>query len=164
MVELLAGDPVAAERSLRSGLRDLEEMGDRAVLSTTAAYLAQALLAQRRDEEAERFAELSEELAAADDLITQILWRSVRARTLAGRGLIEEAERLAREAVALAERSDFVNDRGDALFDFAIVLRQAGHLDDARAALAEGLRLYEQKGNTVAAASARAELAELAPV
>ena len=109
-------------------------------------YLAQALLAQRRDEEAERFAELSEELAAADDLLTQIMWRGVRARTLAGRGRLEEAERIAREAVALAERTDFINDRADALVDFAIVLRQAGHLDDARAALAEGLRLYEQKG------------------
>ena len=56
MVELLAGDPVAAERCLRKGYAALEEMGERAVLSTTAAFLGQALLAQGRDEEAERFA------------------------------------------------------------------------------------------------------------
>jgi predicted ATPase len=163
-VELLAGDPVAAERSLRESYRALEEMGERASLSTTAALLAQALLAQRRDQEAERFAELSEELAAPGDLITQVLWRGVRARTLAGRGLVQEAERLAREAVALAERSDFVNDRGDALVDLAIVHRRAGSLDRARAALTEGLGLYERKGNVVAAGRARAELAGLAGV
>ena len=47
-VELLAGDPVAAERSLRRGYAALEEMGDTALLSTTAAFLGQALLAQDR--------------------------------------------------------------------------------------------------------------------
>ncbi|MGH2796976.1 MAG: AAA family ATPase, partial [Thermoleophilaceae bacterium] len=161
-VDLLAGDPVAAERSLRKGYTALEEMGHTAELSTTAALLAQTLLAQQRDEEAERFAELSERLAPADHLIDQILWRSVRARTLAGRGLIEDAELLAREAVALAERSDFINDRGDALTNLATVLRQAGRFDQARATLAEGLGLYERKGNVVAAEQARVELAELA--
>ena len=141
-------------------------MGDRALLSTTAALLAQALLAQGRDEEAERFAELSEELAPADDLITQVLWRGVRARTLAGRGLIEEAERLAREAVALAETSDFVNDRGDALFDLAVVL-SAGRAAraDARAALTEGRRAVRAEGERGRARAApEAELAELAGV
>jgi tetratricopeptide (TPR) repeat protein len=139
-------------------------MGDRAELSTTAAFLAQALLAQRRDEEAEQFAGLSEELAADDDLITQVLWRGVRARILAGRGLTDEAQRFAREAVALAARSDFVNDMADALIDLAIVQRQAGRLDLAGGTLAEGLRLYEEKGNVVAAGRARAQLAELARV
>jgi class 3 adenylate cyclase/DNA-binding winged helix-turn-helix (wHTH) protein len=163
-VELLAGDPIAAERSLRAGYATLEEMGEQSLLSTSAAYLAQALLAQRRDHEAERFAQLSEKLATADDLLTQMLWRSVRARILAGRGRLEEAERLARQSVALAERTDFINHKGDALVDFAIVLAQAGRLQHARTALAEGLRLYQQKGNTVAAGKAPAELAELAPI
>ena len=109
-VEQLAGDPAAAERSLRRGYDALAEMGDKAMLSTTAALLAHALLAQGRDEEAERFAELSEEVAADDDLITQVLWRSARARALAGRGQVEEAgaartsRRRAREAERLRER------------------------------------------------------------
>jgi tetratricopeptide (TPR) repeat protein len=163
-IELLAGDPVAAERSLRTGYATLQEMGDTTLLCTSAAYLAQALLAQRRDQEAERFAQLSDELAAADDLLTQIIWRGVSARILAGRYEFEEAERLARQSVALAERTDFINHRGDALFDFAIVLRLAGRPNQSRAALTEGLRLYEQKGNTVAVGKARAELAELARI
>jgi predicted ATPase/class 3 adenylate cyclase/DNA-binding winged helix-turn-helix (wHTH) protein len=160
-VELLAGDPVAAEQSLRCGYTAFEETGERSLLSTTVALLAQALLAQGRDEEAERFAALSQELAAADDLVTQVLWRGVRARTLAGRGRVEEPERLAGEAVELAERSDFVNDRADAVFNLAIVQRHAGHLDEAQSALAEALRLYERKGNLVGADRVRAELAAL---
>jgi tetratricopeptide (TPR) repeat protein len=107
---------------------------------------------------------LSDELAAVDDLLTQVLWRGVRARALAGRGCLDEAERLAGEAVALAERTDFINHKGDALVDFAIVLRQAGRIDDAREALAEGLRFYELKGNTVGAGKARTELAALATI
>jgi tetratricopeptide (TPR) repeat protein len=163
-VELLAGDPVAAECSLRAGYGKLEEMGEANVLSTSAAYLAQALLAQGRDDEAERFAQKSNELAAADDLLTQMMWRGVRARVLARRGRFEEAERFARESVALAEKTDFLNHKGDALVDFAMVLSQAGHLDDARTALAQGLRLYQQKGNTVAVGKAQAQLAELVPI
>jgi predicted ATPase/class 3 adenylate cyclase/DNA-binding winged helix-turn-helix (wHTH) protein len=160
-IDLLAGDPLAAERNLRRGYDVLAGMGERNLLSTSAALLAQALFALQRDEEAERFAQLSEERADADDLITQVLWRGIRARTLARRGRAEEAESLAREAVALAETSDFVNDRGDAFVDLAIVHRQAGQLDQARAALAEGLRCYVQKGNAVAAGRARADLAAL---
>jgi predicted ATPase/class 3 adenylate cyclase len=163
-VELLAGDPVAAEACLRRSHDALEVMGDRAHLSTAAALLGQSLLDQGRDREAERFAELSGELAAADDLITQVLWRCVRARTLAGRGHVEDGVALARDAVALAATSDFVNDRGDALFDLARVLAQAGRSGDARAAFTEALRLYERKENTVAAGRTRAQLAELARV
>jgi predicted ATPase len=97
-VEMLAGDPVAAERILREGYAALEEMGDRALLSTTAAFLGQALVAQDRYEEAAGLAELSAELTAGDDVITQVLWRGVRARCLAVGGRLDEAEPLAREA------------------------------------------------------------------
>ena len=71
---------------------------------------------------------------------------------------------LARDAVALAETSDFVSDRGDALFDLGLVLTQAGRDGDARTAFTEALGLYERKENIVAAGRARAELAGLARV
>jgi class 3 adenylate cyclase/tetratricopeptide (TPR) repeat protein len=163
-VDLLAGDPVAAEQSLRAGYSKLEQMGETNLLSTSAAYLAQTLLAQGRDDEAEEFARQSDELATADDLLTQILWRGVLARTLAGRDRLDEAEGLAREAVELAERTDFISHKGDALVNLAVVLSRAGHLEQARAALADALRLYQQKGNTAAADKARAELAAVAPI
>ena len=164
LVDLLAGDPVAAEECLRVGYSTLEKMGETNLLSTSAAYLAQALLAQGRDHEAERFARLSDELATADDLLTQILWRGVLARTLAGRDRLDEAAGLARQAVELAERTDFISHKGDALVDFAVVIRRAGHLQQARAALEDALRLYQQKGNTVAAGKAQVDLAALAPI
>ena len=103
VVELLAGNPAAAEESLRKGYRALEEMGERMFLSTTAAFLARAVLEQGRDEEAEDLAKLSAQLAAKDDLLSQILWRGVRARVFARRAQFEEAEALAREAVVLAQ-------------------------------------------------------------
>ena len=99
-------------RHLLEGYRALEEMGDKAFLSTTAAYLAQAVYAQGRDEEASRYTEISEELASRDDLLTQVIWRSARAGFLARQGRLEEAEALAREAVRMAESTDFVNDPG----------------------------------------------------
>jgi predicted ATPase/class 3 adenylate cyclase len=164
MVELLAGDPAAAERCLRKGFDALEEMGDRALLSTTAAFLGEALLAQDRDDEAEQFARLSAELAGEDDFITQALWRVVRAAILARRGDLEEAEEVAREAVALAERSDFLNHRAQALVVLGTILGRREGSEAAREALAAALGLYEQKGNLVAAARVRSTLAPSPPV
>jgi predicted ATPase/class 3 adenylate cyclase len=161
VVELQAGDPAAAEASLRRGYDALVEMGERAFLSTTAAFLGRALLEQERDAEAEALAETSARLADRDDLLTQILWRGVRARILAKRGASEEAEALAREAVTLAERTDFVNHQADALVDSAHILHTAGRAKEAGAAVRQGLRLYELKGNLVAARKIRSDLAVL---
>ena len=55
-------------------------MGERNYISTTAAFLAEALYRQGRDEEALAMTEQSEEIAAADDVASQCLWRSVRMR------------------------------------------------------------------------------------
>ena len=118
-MEMLAGDPAAAEGTCARGIEALEQMGEQAFLSTTAAFLAHALYAQGRDDEAERFTELSEELARRDDLVTQVIWRSVRAGILARQGRIEEAEALAREAVKMGESTDFVTTRADAVMELA---------------------------------------------
>jgi predicted ATPase/class 3 adenylate cyclase len=164
MVELLAGDPVAAERCLRKGFDALEGMGDRALLSTTAAFLGQALLAQDREDEAERYADLSAELTAEDDVLTRALWRGVKASLLARRGGLPEAERMARQAVALADRTDFLNHRAEALVVLGTVLGAQAREEDARAALAAALDLYERKGNLVTAGQVRAALAPSASV
>jgi predicted ATPase/class 3 adenylate cyclase len=164
VVEMLAGDPAAAERCLRKGFDALEEMGDRAVLSTTAAFLGETLIAQERDDEAERFAGLSAELAVEDDVITQAIWRGVQASVLARRGGLAEAERVARQAVSLAERTDFLNHRADALVVLGGVLAKQERPEAAHDALAGALALYEQKGNLIAAARVRANLAPSAPV
>ena len=57
-----------------------------------------AVLEQGRDEEADDLAKMSAQLAANSDVLSQILWRGVRAQVLARRQLVQEAEKLAREA------------------------------------------------------------------
>jgi predicted ATPase len=161
LIEMLAGDNAAAEVSLRAGYDALTEMGEQAFLSTTAAFLARAVFAQGRTDEAEQLAQQSARLTAAGDLLTHILWRGVQARVLATRGQLDAAEELAREAVALAEQTDFVVYRGDALVDLAHILQRAGRVNQAADAAAAGLQLHEQKGNLVAAAKIRADLALL---
>lgn len=161
VVELLAGNPAAAEESLRTGYRALEEMGERMFRSTTAAFLARAVLEQGRDGEAEEFAEVSAQLAAKGDLLSQILWRGVRARVLARRAQYREAEVLAREAAALAQRTDFVNHRADALMDLAEVLKASLRVDEAVVVASEAFRLYGLKGNNVSAFTTQSWLAQV---
>ncbi|MGA2926964.1 MAG: adenylate/guanylate cyclase domain-containing protein, partial [Solirubrobacteraceae bacterium] len=146
------------------GYLALEQMGDKSLLATTAAYLARAILAQGRDEEAARYAARSDELAGAGDVSTQAMWRGVKARVLARTARIEDAERLARAAIALLEASDFVNQQGEALLDLAAVLEHDGRRDAAGAALCASLRHFEQKGNTVAAGRVRRRLAQIAVI
>ncbi|WP_448147852.1 ATP-binding protein [Labrys miyagiensis] len=161
VVEMLAGNPAAAERSARAAYRALDEMGERAFRSTMAASLAAVILEQGRDEEAEEFARLSAELAASGDLLTQVRWRCVRARVLARRAQIQEAEALAREALAIAQTTDFINDRAHALVDLSHVLQAADRCDEAVAAASGALHLYELKGNMVSAEATRLRLDDL---
>jgi hypothetical protein len=90
-----------------------------------------------------------------------MLWRGVQSRVMARRGQLDDAEALAREAVALAEKTDFLVYRGDALVDLAYILQDAGRTQEAAVAAAAGLELHEQKGNLVTAAKIRSDLALL---
>jgi class 3 adenylate cyclase/tetratricopeptide (TPR) repeat protein len=163
-VAMLAGDPATAERHLRPGYERLSDMGEKALLSTTAAWLARVRYDQGDDAEALSLSVESERLSAPGDVASQIAWRRVRARILAGRGDAAEAEAVAREAVALAGSTEFLSDRGDAELDLAEVLRAGGHPDRARSAAHRALDLYERKGNLVATERAQALLANLVPV
>ena len=113
-----------------------------------------------RDEEAVRFTEVSEEAAADDDLASQVLWRSARARRPLRQGRSGEAEGFAREAVALAEGTDAIGLHADALASLGAVLVAQGRGDEAASALREALALYEAKGNVVSAAAVRRHLEE----
>jgi class 3 adenylate cyclase/tetratricopeptide (TPR) repeat protein len=160
-VELLAGDPAAAVEFGEEGCTLLDELGERSMLSTAAGKLAQALYAHDQLKEAESWARRSEELGASDDAYTQMLWRQVKAKMLARRGEHAEAERLAREAVAIGEKTDLLDAQGDAYADLGEVLSLAGKPDEAAAALEQALVRYERKGNLVMAGRARARLEEL---
>jgi tetratricopeptide (TPR) repeat protein len=92
-------------------------------------------------------ARLGRERGGEQDFATQMLWRQVQALVDAHRGEHDESERLAREAVAIAERTDALNFQGDALCDLAKVFAAAGRGDAAAAALEQALERYERKKN-----------------
>jgi tetratricopeptide (TPR) repeat protein len=140
-------------------LRLYDEIGERSFASTAAAILAQTLYQLGRLDEADEWASRSAQLGASDDAITQILWRQVRAKVLARRGEHGEAERLAREAVAIGERTDLLNSIADAYADLGEVLSLAGRGDEAATAREQALARYERKGNLVMAERTRALLA-----
>ena len=92
--------------------------------------------------EALALAEQARELVVPGDLRTEAAWR--RARALAGG---EEGETLARDAVALLETTDELNEQAKAQLALAHVLRTAGRQDEAAEATASALQLLRRKGN-----------------
>jgi DNA-binding SARP family transcriptional activator len=162
-VEMRAGRPDLAEAGLRLGYDELEQMGERDLLATTAALLAQAVYAQDRLEEADELCRVSERIAAAEDVATQVFWRGVRARICARRGDAERAALLGRQAVRISEPTDLLLLRADALFDLEEVMRLGGRQEDAQAAARTALELCELKGDAVSAARARSRLQAAAP-
>jgi predicted ATPase/class 3 adenylate cyclase len=160
-IELLAGDLETAEQELRRATDTLIGLGERYLLPPIAALLAQVVYERGRPDEAEELSRTAEELAAEDDVEAQTLWRSVRAKVLAGRDSVEEAELLAREAVRLIRTTDALGWQADALLDLAEVLRRSGRRDETRVVAIEARELYAGKGNTIAVARATAIVASL---
>ena len=160
-VEQLAGNPEAAAEFAREGCRLLEKLGEQAWLSTAAGILAQALYSLDRLDEADAWAERAAELGASDDAITQMLWRQARAKVLATRGALAEAEKLAREAIAIGEETDLIDAQGDSYADLAEVLALGGKTDDAVHALGTAVAKYRRKGNLAGTRRGESRLAEL---
>jgi len=161
-IEMLAGDHEAAERELRWGYETLERMAGKSARGTIAAFLAEAVYQQGREEEARRLTDITEELAAVDDLVPQVVWRSVRAKILAGADELERGEELAREGAALVEHTDFPDLQAATSLDLAQVLAAAGKTDESARLVARAKKLYERKGNIVAAE--RCELWSAQPI
>jgi ATP/maltotriose-dependent transcriptional regulator MalT len=150
-IALLADDPAAAEAELRFACEQLEHMGERGSRAVLSAILAEVLLAQGRDADAVEFARTSATLADPEDVAAQALQRTVRARLGVRAGEAAEAEGLAREAVKLAETTDYLDLQSLAALGLAEVLRATGQASEADQLVAEALELYKRKGNLVAA-------------
>jgi ATP/maltotriose-dependent transcriptional regulator MalT len=160
-VRVLHGDPATAETELRPAYDALKRIGETSHFSSIAQVLANAVYLQGRYDEAERLTEECERASRPNDMYSQILWRSTRAKVIARRGEHTAAERLAREAVGIAEGSDFVVARAEALADLGEVLELAGRSGEAGRALEEAIELHLEKGNVVAADVCRVRLAGL---
>jgi class 3 adenylate cyclase/tetratricopeptide (TPR) repeat protein len=157
-IELLAGDPQAAERDLRIDYERLEAMGEVFFRTSVAAMLAHALQAQGRTDEAEALALEAEKLAAQDDVEVETLCRSVLAKIAAERASFDDAVRLGTEAVELLPEVEAPLMRVDALLDLAEVLTASGNRDAAREALEEARDLAALKQMAVPAGRIAARL------
>jgi tetratricopeptide (TPR) repeat protein len=154
---MAGGDLETAERLLRWGIAELEEMGEHAWLPNAYIELGHLLCEQGEYAEAER---MWNRVAAYDweDPWVQVWGHSLLARIRASQDRHEEALGLARGAVESSDRTDMPLFRGDSRVDLAQVARQANRGSEADEALREAIPIYEQKGMTVAASRARALL------
>ena len=160
-VELLAGNPAAAVALGEESCRQLEELGRKGVLSSVELIRAEAHYELGELEDADARICRAVEIGASDDVFNQMLWRQVRAKVLACRGERAEAERLAREAVALGDRTESIDDQARAYSDLGEVLSLAGRTQDAAAALEQALARFEARGNLVEAGRVRARVEAL---
>jgi tetratricopeptide (TPR) repeat protein len=165
LIAMLAGDPVTAERYLRLEYDSLYQMGERRVLSTTAAKLARAIAAQGpgRYDEAIRLITISRDATADGDLSPQALGQGLYARILADRGRYREAEELARTAAALAAQTDLLSNHADTLLELSHVLAAAGQVAEARSVATQALDLYQRKGNMPGARESLRYLSQSSP-
>jgi class 3 adenylate cyclase/tetratricopeptide (TPR) repeat protein len=158
-IEMLAGEPLRAETELRRGYEGLLALGEKSFLSTTSAQLAEALYELGRLDEAIIFTDIAKKSIDDDeDVVTQILWRRVRALVLAQQGELSLAEALARSSVEIAARTQYVREHGAALMSLGKVLDLCNKRGAAKSARLKALRLYEEKGNLVSAEAARRAL------
>jgi tetratricopeptide (TPR) repeat protein len=160
-IEMLAEDPAKAEEQARVAYEIHERINDLGHLSSVAPDLGDAIYAQGRYDEALKISEFAESITIEGDADAGVRWRQLRAKSLGRLGGHADAERFARGAVTLVERTDYLNLHAHALMSLAEVLRLQKRDREAQAAVEEALGLLRRKGNVVGEANARAVLAEL---
>jgi predicted ATPase/DNA-binding SARP family transcriptional activator len=161
LIEMIAGDPAAAEAELEKSSDALRSMKERGFLCTVLAYLAEAKYALGRFGEACQLTEEAEALAAADDLDAQARWRAARAKILAQRGRFTAARQLADEAEALIAPTSWPILQAEIQVAKAEVSKLAGVPAEAAASLSEALGIYQDRRAVALADQTRAALASL---
>jgi ATP/maltotriose-dependent transcriptional regulator MalT len=146
-IELLAGDPEAAEREFRTSREALDAYG--APSATMGAMLADVLCTLGRLDEAEALAREAADAGAQDHLVKRVVSRTALARVLARRDELDEAARLAGEALALTDDVEFPSLRVMALTAAAEVAEADGRAANARGLLEQAREILEAKGNLV---------------
>ena len=171
MVELLAGDPVAAERLLRQGYAALEEMGEKRCSPRRRRSWARRCWHRGVTRKRGSGRSSAPSRRTRTTCTPRACGARCTRRCLSARGESADAERYAREALAFAERTDDTNTIADAHVVLGGVLALRRDTEAARAELSRAVELYERKGNLVAgrsgarpACSARARLRRSAPL
>jgi class 3 adenylate cyclase/tetratricopeptide (TPR) repeat protein len=144
-IETLSGDLEAAERAARQGVDELEQLGERAWLSSSACELGEALYALGRLDEAEHWTLRGVELGGAGDVLTQMLALGVRGKIAARRGDFAEALSLTESAVQLAATTQAPLEIAQATLSLAEVLYLSGNVLGAFEQSSRAVALYESK-------------------
>jgi tetratricopeptide (TPR) repeat protein len=160
-LETLLDDHHAAERTTRAVAERAREVADNWYYVLASVDLARVLCERGDPQQCLRVLDESERHPSPPDIEILVKRPAARALALARIGQLEDAQLLARDAVAHARGTRFVCVEADALLVLAEVLRLEGRSAEAVAALEEALALYERKGNVVSATKARVMLAEL---
>ncbi|HEX9635666.1 MAG TPA: AAA family ATPase, partial [Candidatus Limnocylindria bacterium] len=160
-LELLVGDPVAAEAAFREAHRMLEEAGERRWSRIAKAWIAQALIDQDRHAEASAILEELATISAPRNPRAEIVRLTAVARLHLWRGDHAEAERVARDAIARAEVAHMTQVHGNALLVLSDVLASHGDRTGANRVLRRARDLFNQKADRLGEASARRALEAL---
>lgn len=164
-IELLAGDPVSAERALRQGLDQLAALNERGYLATTTIILAEALYQQGRYGEAAREARAALEMTLP--AVEQAWALATRAKAEAHQGDIEAATRcLADVDARLGKGARNISNliQGELLLARGEVERLAGDCRAAAALYAKAETLYAELRAWPLASRAKRLLDEVRPV
>jgi predicted ATPase/DNA-binding SARP family transcriptional activator len=157
LVGLTIGDPVAAERYLRTGYEALRAMGERGYVVDIAVLLAEALYDQGRFDEA---AQMIEEALAGLPFYAPA-GALTKAKLLARRGQFAAARQLADEETARLSPTASPLDQATVHEARAEIERLAGAPGQATASLRAALQIYEGLRATALAERARTALASL---
>ena len=159
MIEGIGGDP---ELACRYRAAALEFVADAPIAAAAEkSGLARELCHLGRFDEAERLLEEARAVPSPGSGI-RVMATAAEALLLAHRGELEQAETLARTAVATAEaRTDSVPWQAYTHEDLAVVLERAGRADEAREELERALAIWERKGCLPCAARIRAQIDSL---
>ena len=158
MAEMTAHDFLAAEKEFREGYDVLGALGDETLRTTSGMFLARALYAQGRYDEAEK---LLERFWEEDDPVSMIDWAPTMAKILARRGDLVRAEKLGREAARHSQLTDAPRIKGDTLMDLGEVLLMTGKTREVRGLITDAIELYRQKGDLASEEFAQKRLVEV---
>jgi tetratricopeptide (TPR) repeat protein len=157
-ISAVAGDYEAAARYGRRSVGAFREQGHLVLEASYGARLGRWLCILGRFNEAEPLAQLGSSVGSQEG---EWIWRQAQARMHAHRGEHAEAEHLAREAIALVDRTDALSFQGDAYWDLAEVLAAAERSEESAWALGQALERYERKKNLAMVAQMKPKLEQL---
>jgi hypothetical protein len=151
IVEMLARDPVAAERAFDEAEQIAVEIGDRWFHSTIVWERALAVLAQGRPAASAAAVARIDQIAAPGDVEWHFKRHLAQAKLAAQEGDGERALQEARTAVRLADRTGHFVYRADAHRDLGEIAARFGGDEEAEAELRTALAMYRAKENLAAA-------------